>query len=161
MSGILNLGVVNIASQLLASSTLSVAGNSVLNGASTTVSRALNLTGPVSASSTLSVAGNTVLNGASSTVSGVLKVSGGINASSTIFTSGDILASSTAATTTLRVYSGGGNFGGCIDIQSASGTPYRLYVGAGDEGTTTPINLQSSGRNNSVVIAVWERGTCK
>ena len=52
---------------------------------------------------------------------------------------------------------GGGNFGGCLQLQSASGTPYRMYIGTSDVGTTTTDGLPS----RSGIFAIWEAGHCK
>ncbi len=167
-------GATTISTNVSTGGTLSVTGTSTLTGvtlatggfvssASSTVAGTLAVNGQLQASSTLLANGLTTLTGgfvssASSTVNSNVLIVGVLNASSTIAVSGDIIASSTNATTTLQANSGGGNRGGCIQLQSATGTPYRLYIGANDTATNT-TGATANGRSG--IIAVWEQGSCK
>src|SRR3989344_6624375 len=63
---------------------------------------------------------------------------------------GDIAAGS-AATTTLQLTTSSATIGGCIDMKSATGTAYRMYIGSNDIATTTGV-----ANNRTALVAFWE-----
>ena len=68
---------------------------------------------------------------------------------------GDIAAGS-AATTTLQLTTSSATIGGCIDMKSATGTAYRMYIGSNDIATTTGV-----ANNRTALVAFWEFGSCQ
>lgn len=126
-------GATTISANVSTGGTLTVTGASTLSSA--TLSSTLDVTGATTLTSatmstTLGVTGLSTLTGgyvsaASSTVSGNFNSSGKITAgasSTPIYT----LGATSAATTTLALHSTSGTKGGCIEIEGANGTIYRI-----------------------------------
>ena len=111
--------------------------------------------GTSSPSQLLSVHGNAFLSG--NLAAAMITATGSIGAG-TSSPSAELSASSTpgsrSATTTVYLDTPA-NVGGCIQLKSASGTVYRLYIGASGTATTSDTGRQSG------IQAIWEIGTCK
>ena len=101
--------------------------------------------------------GNLTVAGRATTTasSGNFAVRGSIGSGTSTPQGGDIAVTTVAATTTLYIAAETTTKGGCIQLQSASGSPYRLYIGTNDYATVTG----TTGRAG--LEAVWEYGACK
>lgn len=160
--------------------TLTVTGLSTLAGFLTTASSTavgmFSVSGPLNASSTMAVTGisyfygNINVNGVATTTAtnGNFASAGTITASSTIgvatTTPATEISASSNATTTVYLSSTAAGKGGCLELLSATGTPWRMYIGASDYATSSTGNggtLRSSTGANAVVYALWEQGACK
>ncbi|MDO8430196.1 MAG: hypothetical protein Q7S73_02415, partial [bacterium] len=110
--------------------------------------------GTTTYSSMLSVQGNGFFSG--NLAAAIITATGSIGVG-TSSPASEIAATGNGTTT---VYlNTGTNIGGCIQLKSASGTVYRLYIGAGDTATTSGVG-SGSGRQSGI-LAIWEIGSCK
>lgn len=128
------------------SSTLAVTGSSTLAD-TLTVGSTLTVTGAATMSSTLAVTGTTAFTGvvriATTSTNATLSVDG------TATTTLKISSSAVTAGPTAR--------GGCIEITSDTGAPYRMYIGTFDYATIT----SAVGPSRAGIPALWEAGHCK
>lgn len=129
--------------------TTTSAGNISTQGTLTVVGNAT--------TSSLYVGGNFNVNGMATTTSaGAIYTQGKFGVATSTAPSLEISADG-AATTTVGAFSSGTRIGGCIQLEGANDTMYRMYVGgAGISGIATTTPSGAAG-----FIAVWEAGSCK
>ena len=133
-----------------ASSTVNMDGNLTVAGRATTTASS----GNFATAGTLAVTSSTTL---SSTLRVAGNITSGSGAKIAVASSSPTteLTANGAATTTLMLASSGALIGGCIELRSASGTPYRMYIGGNDYATVTGVTGRAG------LEAVWEAGHCK
>ncbi|MDP3729214.1 MAG: hypothetical protein Q8R26_00445 [bacterium] len=140
--------------------TLNVAGlATVVYASGTTVSLTDNVligaSGGLAVGTTTSPADGHVIIGAVSSGAGT---GGRLGIGTT--TPGTAIAVAGIGTTTIAVVSDSVlNVGGCIQMLSASGTIYKMYIGSLDSGTTTRAN--NVGTPVGALIAYWQLGSCQ
>ena len=120
---------------------ISASGNASLANASTTA---------------LTTTGNVYVNGFATTTAsnGYILTGGFLGVGSTTAATTELTVDSASATSTVNVASSSAVRGGCIQIEGANNTTYRIWIGDATTASTT-----GSGRVGFVVFA--EAGTCK
>lgn len=171
---------VSVMAVALVGSAATTISTDISTGGTLSVTGASTLTGNVSAAGTLAVTGATTLTGlttmgyASTTgvsltrnlmvngfatttgSNGDIATDGFIGVGPTTTPAWDISVTS-IATSTATLTSSTANVGGCLQLRSATGTLYRMYIGADDMATTT---TNGEARINGALLAYWERGSC-